>query len=398
MNSPSDHSSSDNQTLNLRQILPFSTGTTAIGRGEIAQITSRPQVAVCWPTRLVIKHPERWTIDKVTVDRGDKLALIANDVPGLKCTASGSESPLRFEQPVNGYDDLAIVVSHVGDKQEVEPFEACFFTSDRPIGPICQPQRVGNNRQASIQLSSAHPVAPNKSMAIDLPDPAPDATGFFAEQLTLEGAHDWVVNDIIVRGKTIFVQSGDLPGVMFSGHPNALRLDLGYLAPSDSFRLIVTYIGAHDDGAICRCTLKGPRAAEDRAADRLPYLLPMSSGRPIGPHPHHSGQLTGRIQPDPDRIPDGYGFRVRRIVVDRPEAWVFNDFKIGNLPEFIQAGDVPGIAFSHDAVPDLIAAYPAYPKQDVVLVVTYLGDDKEGEPFVCGMAGDIVPIPAHRLR
>lgn len=50
--------------LRLRQILPLRSGSR-IRPGEKRTIAARPQVQSCWPTRLLIKHPERWQIHAV---------------------------------------------------------------------------------------------------------------------------------------------------------------------------------------------------------------------------------------------------------------------------------------------------------------------------------------------
>jgi hypothetical protein len=117
------------------------------------------------------------------------------------------------------------------------------------------------------------------------------------------------------------------------------------------------------------------RGAPTRA-DRI--TLPMSSGVPIVPN--LSAQITSR--------PQSVAFRPERIIVGgAPNTWIINDIKVGNRSQFAQSGDVPGEMFAATTIDSYVSMETVQTSMDFVMVVTYVGPNEAGAPFVCGVLG-----------
>ena len=111
-------------------------------------------------------------------------------------------------------------------------------------------------------------------------------------------------------------------------------------------------------------------------ADRI--TLPMSSGVAI--FPNTSAQITSR--------PQAVAFRPERIIIGgTPSSWIVNDVKVGNRSQFAQSGDVPGEMFAATTIDGFVSMETVQTAMDFVMVVTFVGDNQEGAPFVCGVLG-----------
>ncbi len=233
-----------------------------------------------------------------------------------------------------------------------------------------------------VVVRSKVPILPNTSVRLRSGD-SQRRPAFYPERVRVEDATDWIVNDVLLCGRSLCVQAGDLPAELLScaGHP---ALSFGRLDPGDEFTLMATYVGPREAGAELVYRIEG-RAKPSSAPRSCP--LPMSSG--VGVLPNVSAQLTSRVQ----TLPEGHGFQVRRVVIRDPQDWVVNDVRIGRASQFAQAGDVPGVAFQATGADQVVAFDPVAPGIDVQMVVTYVGADPAGAPFVGGMVGDVVPTP-----
>ncbi len=144
--------------------------------------------------------------------------------------------------------------------------------------------------------------------------------------------------------------------------------------------------------------------AEFEAAD-LPIaaILPMSTGIHI--LPDTSAQITARCQ-SPNRLRRGIGphqgFMAGRIVLDNSADWSINDIKIGRASQFVQSGDVPGLAFSPKTPGNAVFFDAARPGIDVAIVTTHVGPREGGAAFYCGILGSVVnltnDVPVRALR
>jgi len=75
-----------------------------------------------------------------------------------------------------------------------------------------------------------------------------------------------------------------------------------------------------------------------------------------------------------------------------------NDIKIASKSIFLQSGDIPGDMFATKSVDMFVSFRQAAPGQDVVVVVTYIGMNKEGCPFFASMVGASVKVKLPRQR
>jgi hypothetical protein len=110
-------------------------------------------------------------------------------------------------------------------------------------------------------------------------------------------------------------------------------------------------------------------------------ILPMSSG--VNILPNTSAQVTSR--------PQATAFRPERIVIGgTPGDWLINDIKVGNRSQLVQAGDLPGELFAFDAIDNFVRFETVQTAMDFVILVTYVGKEEAGAPFVCGVMGTAV--------
>ncbi len=380
-----------------RLILPLSSGVN-IFPGSALALTSRSQVDQLWPRRLLIKHADRWVVDRVRVNERTQLS---QKIPGKTFAAETASSLLRLDVPLEAGENFDLIVRYVGPRAEGELFECCLFGDEQRDEPRGEQRDVSAIETESIDASSGKKlVRPHETAALVLSRDR-RATGsrpFWPERLTIRDAPDWIVCDVQVRGKTLLVQDGDLPGVMFSGGANSPLICMGLLEPGNEILVTATYVGAREGGSTLACQLSGPRHEKDRSTDASTAILPMSTG--VNILPYNSATITGRsIKAEPETgagaatrgIPDGHAFRPRRVILDCADDWSINDVKIGVASQFAQTGDVPGTAFSPDVVDGAILFDPARPKIDVAITATFLGDSESGAPFLCGIAGDVIP-------
>lgn len=114
-----------------------------------------------------------------------------------------------------------------------------------------------------IPMSTGLPVKPTQS--IEVSGRAEDT--FKPDRLAISnagttgGAQDWIVNDIKIAGKSIFLQSGDIPGDLFSTKAADSFLTFRTIEPGQSVRIIVTYIGRAEQGVPFFAALIGRRSS-----------------------------------------------------------------------------------------------------------------------------------------
>ena len=370
----------------LRLPLPLSCGVPILPM-QTAQITARPQPSKFYPERLLIKEPAHWSIDRIRV--GNRAGALVQDLPGM---LFAPDAQGRFpgcgeiEIPPGG--KLIIEVTYIGTREAGIPFEACVFGSDDPPPPTVMSNalRDGERKIATARSASPIRVAHSARLSTD-----PMDREAWPCRLVIKDASSWVVHDVLVGGISIFAQSGDVPGVMFSKDV-ATEVCLGHLAAGDKFSVDATYVGAASDAEFVY-ELYGTHA-ESEAAD-LPSaaILPMSTGIPI--LPTQSAQITACCQ-----LPDGLrrgvdprqGFVAERIVVEGAADWVFNNIRIGRSMQFAQSGDVPGLAFSPRTLGGQVSFDVARALIDVAIVTTHVGTHEGGAPFYCGILGSLVDL------
>lgn len=367
--------------------LPMSTGVWILP-GQCATLTARPQLPF-YPERLLIKNAERWRIHEIQVASGSQEPRkLAKSLPGERFALG---APGRFpgagELLVPAGDQVIVNLEYVGPLEAGEPFEACVFGSDdravvSPVVPSSSPKLAAARTECRI--------LPGTSAKL-LTDPGEHP--LWPDRLAIHDSQDWIVHDVLLGDRSLFAQSGDVPGVLFAKSSHA-SIQMGRLDAGDRFCVYATYVGANPGGAELAYDLFGTRDAPAVSiAPRRQAILPMSSG--VNILPETSAQMTSRCLPSSPRVtglPTGYGFRARRIALDQAADWTICDVKIGNLSQFLQSGDVPGVAFDPMAQGCQVAFGAAPVGIDVTFVATCVSPLESGRAFVCGIVGDIVPM------
>ncbi len=115
---------------------------------------------------------------------------------------------------------------------------------DRVILPLSTGVTVKSSHSAQIE------ARPNEAFK-------PDRL-FVSAAGTSGGAANWVINDIKIGGKSIFLQHGDIPGDMFA--TNAVDGFVSFRAaePGQTVLVIVTYIGSNESGVPFFASMVGP--------------------------------------------------------------------------------------------------------------------------------------------
>jgi hypothetical protein len=350
--------------------LPFSTAVKVLP-GQSAQITARPQVESFWPDRLLIKNADRWDIHGLKVGMGKSpWSSLIEDGP-LRRRASmfslDTWHPLITQEVPCG-EEVVMVVTYTGPNEQGEGFEATLFgwTSCPPAKP--SDHREADNSKRISERAESKNVLANKMVVLPMTIASP---ALFVDRFTITDAEEWIVNDIRARGKSIFMQNGDLPGELFSGSAPVI---LERLAADDRVEIAATYVG--NKKTACLVVELSGTAKPTSAQRPVSCFLPLSTDVPI--LPIQSAQITGR----PRRV-----FLLERLVIADPDDWIVNDIKIGNRSQFGQSGDVPGQSFSSRAVGCHVILEPVQRGQDFVIVTTRGEHCKEGAGFYCGIQG-----------
>lgn len=272
------------RTLPLRLPLPLSTGVS-IFPDRTVTIIARPQTSKFLPERLLIKEAAHWKIDAIRVGGRDR-ALVQN-LPGA---LFAPDAPGRFpgcgEIEIPPAGDLIVQVTYTGPLEAGIPFEACVFGSDDRLPPPVV-STVGKKIETA---RSAHAIPPNTSVKLSTDPMKHDA---WPSRLVIKGASDWIVNDVYVGKVSIFVQSGDVPGSMFSEEAES-AICLGHLAVGDMFAVIATYVGTASNAEFVY-ELYGTLDKAEAGDLPIAAILPMSSG--VNSLPANSARITARCQP-----------------------------------------------------------------------------------------------------
>jgi hypothetical protein len=346
----------------------------------------------------LIKNSERWDVNQFAVENraGDRVMLIEDEDRPATAFSLDTWHPLPAREVLCG-EGVVLVVTYTGSNEQGEHFEATVFGWEGCPPALMAPtdpheeastsERVSERAESEVRHKSSSSatwifgerdgrrrrVPEKNATTIELPliikSPA-----LFVDRLTIMDAKDWVVHDIVVRGKTIFVQAGDLPGEMFL---DSARVILEPLAADDRVEIVATYVGSNTSARLV-VELSGtttppsvPRAAS--------YFLPMSTGVPI--LPTQSAQITGRPQHD---------FLPERMVIADQDDWIVNNIMVGVHCQLAASGDLPGQSFSSRTVGGHVTLDPVRKWQDFAIVTTRGEDCKESAGFFCGVQGRLI--------
>jgi hypothetical protein len=108
--------------------------------------------------------------------------------------------------------------------------------------------------------------------------------------------------------------------------------------------------------------------------------------------PNQSAQITNRVERAP--------FRPQSLVIRyNASDWIVEDIRIGGLSQLPSAGGLPGRYFAMNSSYTFITFTTAQVSMHIDVVVTYVGEDPHGQPFVGSFLG-IKPerVPAIKRR
>ncbi len=359
-----------------RIALPMSSGVNVLPNDTV-QVTSRPQNVAFRPERIVIGgNPSDWVVNDIKIGNQSQFSQ-DGEIPG-ECFSADVDAFVSFNvcPPLR---DFVVIATYVGDHPDGEPFvcsaigtaEDAMATVPAKSAPLPRPRP---RNDYFLPLGSGVKVLPNTSAQITA---HPQVDAFCCDRILIGGVPgDWIINDIKIGDRSQLAQSGDLPGEMFSAFANDATLALEQMSAGMNFVVLVTYIGKEEAGAAFEAVALGRVGHEPRLTDRI--LLPMSSG--VNILPNTSAQITSR--------PQNIAFRPERIVLGgTPNDWVINDVKVGNRSQMAQTGDCPGVMFSATSTLRAFTLETIQTAVDFVLLVTYVGANPTGAPFVCGVIG-----------
>ncbi len=369
--------------------------------GTLTQLTARSQLDEFFPERLLIKEADHWRIDEIRAE--GRSGALARDLSG---EVFAPESIGRFpgcgELSLPSGGELIVRATYRGPLKAGAPFEACIFGSDgQPLSPIASTTR---NSAKGAMLTTARSdglVYPDKTVKLSTD---PFSRDSWLGRVAIKNASDWIVNDVLLGEVSIFAQSGDVPGSMFSEIVETSAC-LGRLAAGDAFSIVATYAGT-GAGSALSYDLYGASVESDTSALPVVSILPWSSGLSVPPN--RAVQVTARCNGSEARrslgdgarlvdvacrsVGSGQGFLAERIVVENAVDWVIGDIKIGRSSQFAQSGEVPGAAFGPGAIGSVVSFDVARPRVDVSAVATYCGRVESGSAFLCGIFGSVVDL------
>jgi len=367
-----------------RVILPMGSGISILPNKSV-RITAHPQCFSAKPDRLLIKHAERWHINRAEIMR----------FPWLPAGPAGAYAPGERttlpERRIPSAGNVALDVTYLGPREKGEPFEGCLFVYEdgdpvtRSASSTVSTGIVRAKIRSDVQVRArvARPLQGQTFQATIQP-----REPFWPQRLAISDAEHWVIHDLRINGVSLLAQDGDLPGILFSDATPVLpQLRFGKLSVNEGLEITATYTGS-ESSPVLACELSGSATAPDpeEALGGVSSFLPMSSEVKILP------TLTAQIKsslciPSDGDDHHGMAFQASQIVIADADDWIVHDVRIGNISQFCQFGDVPGVAFSVAAA-ESVRMSTIQSLMDCVIMATYIGGREEGAPFLCGIAGN----------
>jgi len=147
-------------------------------------------------------------------------------------------------------DKFSVVATYVGTSSDAEFVYELYGTLaeseavDLPIAVIL-PMTTGLNilPNTSAQLTGRCEIGPRR--------------GFVAERIVVDGAADWVFNDIKIGRASQFAESGDIPGLAFSPRTLGGQVSFDVARSRINFAITTTYIGPRENGNSFVCGILG---------------------------------------------------------------------------------------------------------------------------------------------
>ena len=166
----------------------------------------------------------------------------------------------------------------------------------------------------------------------------------FVDRFAIADAAYWIVNDVKVHDRSLFVQPGDVPAEIFSAGASII---LERLVAGDIVEIAASYVGLETSAPLV-VELHGTNQPTGRS---LSYFLPMSTGVAIAPK--QCVHVTGR--PERSFIPE-------RVVINREEEWIVGDVNLD----------------------------PIHRGRDFDIAITRVDEYDFASPFLCGVQGRLL--------
>lgn len=190
-------------------VLPLSSGISILPNKSV-RIIARPQSYSVKPDRLLIKHAERWHINRAEIMR----------FPWLSAGPAGAFAPgertVLPERRIPNAGDVSLDVTYLGPREQGEPFEGCLFVyedGDQAIRSAASTGIVRAKIRSDVQVRArvARPFQGQTFQATVQP-----REPFWPQRLAISDAEHWVIHDLRINGISLLAQDGDLPGILFS--------------------------------------------------------------------------------------------------------------------------------------------------------------------------------------
>lgn len=346
------------------------------------------------PDRLIIDRPADWAIRGLVVrSRGrSNVGVVEHSlVPGIDLASArfGLDAAIPISpRAIAVGDEVALDAEYLGRDAAGAHLTACLLGTEGPRRrcvvsvPLASARSLDRDRAIVRSRGSAaavglRSIAPGESIALSI-EPS---GAFFPDQIFVEDASSWTVDDVTVGGSSILLNVGGVPGDLLDDRPGCPRLDLGIVQPGDE--ICVSLTNASDVPREASFELSGPthRVPGDGAS----ALLSMSSGQECRVLPDRSVQVTSRFV-----APEGYAFLPERIVIARCDRWVVHRIMVGMQAQLLQGGDLPSGLFSCEAVDAELRLDLLHSGVNLEMTASYVGPDPAGESLRCGIAGRLV--------
>jgi hypothetical protein len=199
-----------------------------------------------------------WIINAIEVDGVSQLRVknLSGDLFSSQGVVTGGKrafSYLSFHglNVIEIESEVAVTVTYVGSNPLGMPFFAAIVGDTPPQRPTILPIATKNKLLPTITTT----VTAVLDQCLEISMLEIEDTG------TNGGAADWIVNDIRINGTSQFLQSGDVPGDMFSHR--AIDTFVKFYPPGTRIELIVTYIGLNESGCCFAARLLGTVVRDD---------------------------------------------------------------------------------------------------------------------------------------
>ena len=176
-----------------RLILPMSAGISILPNKSV-RITARSQSCSVKPDRLLIKHAERWHINRAEIMR----------FPWLSAGPAGAFAPGERtalpERRIPNAGDVSLELTYLGPREQGEPFEGCLFVyqdGDPAIRSTASTGIVRAKIRSDVQVRArvARPLQDQTFQATVQP-----RESFWPQRLVISDAEHWIIHDLRING------------------------------------------------------------------------------------------------------------------------------------------------------------------------------------------------------